>query len=131
MKLAIVVGGRGTRLGLKEIPKPMVKIGGKPILEHQINLAKSYGIKDVYILSGYQADVIKSYFGDGSTLDINITHITEKFRYIPEDKQSDFGKDIFPLLLGKKQLIRAYKTAEYIKDIGTNERLKEVDSDFI
>ena len=42
MKLVIIAGGKGTRLGFKEIPKPMVKFNGVPILEYQINLAKEY-----------------------------------------------------------------------------------------
>ena len=40
MKLLIIAGGKGSRLGLKNIPKPMVEICGKPILEYQIELAK-------------------------------------------------------------------------------------------
>ena len=50
MQLVIIAGGKGTRLGLKDIPKPMVKIADKPLLEHQIELAKSYGIKEIFIL---------------------------------------------------------------------------------
>jgi len=51
------------------------------------------------------------------------------FKYIPQNKPSDFGKDIFPLLLQTGEVVRAYKTAEYIKDIGTMERLEEVNRD--
>ena len=51
MKLVIIAGGKGTRLGLRKIPKPMVKICGKPILEYQIELAKRYGLNEIYILS--------------------------------------------------------------------------------
>ena len=56
MKLVIIAGGKGTRLGFKEIPKPMVKFNGVPILEHQINLAKKYKINEVYILSGHLSE---------------------------------------------------------------------------
>lgn len=231
MHLVIIAGGKGTRLGLKDIPKPMIEIGGKPLLEHQINLAKKHGIKDIYILSGHLADNIVNYFGDGSKWDVNITHIVEKqplstagavkqledeikdrfmvfygdvvfdidlkcfinfdsmfnsiativvhpndhpydsdlieindenivtafhskphseykyyrnlvnaavyilspkiFRYIPEDKATDFGKNIFPLLLESGETIAAYKTAEYLKDIGTLERFEKVNSAFM
>ena len=79
MKLVIIAGGKGTRLGLKDIPKPMVKIGDKPLLEHQIELAKRYGIKEIYILSGHLANVIKDYFGDGSKFGVKIHHITEPY----------------------------------------------------
>jgi len=77
MKLAILVGGKGTRLGLKDIPKPMVLIGDKPLLHHQIDLAKKYKIRDIYLLSGYLANTIVSYFGDGTKFGLNIHHIIE------------------------------------------------------
>lgn len=77
MQLVIIAGGKGTRLGLKDIPKPMVKIGEKPILEHQIALAKRYGIDEIFILSGYLANVIEDYFGNGEKFGVKIHHITE------------------------------------------------------
>ncbi|MGL4388946.1 MAG: HAD-IIIA family hydrolase [Brevinema sp.] len=79
MQLVIIAGGKGTRLGLKDIPKPMVKIKGKPLLEHQIELAKQYGIKEIFILSGHLAEVIIDYFGDGTQWKVNITHIVEPY----------------------------------------------------
>jgi NDP-sugar pyrophosphorylase family protein len=79
MQLVIIAGGKGTRLGLKDIPKPMVEIDGKPLLEHQINLAKRYGIKDILILSGHLSEVITDYFKDGSDFGVNITHIIEPY----------------------------------------------------
>lgn len=77
MQLVIVAGGKGTRLGLEDIPKPMVKIGDKPLLEHQIELAKRYGINEIFILSGHLAHVIEDYFGDGKKWGVNIQHIVE------------------------------------------------------
>lgn len=79
MQLVIIAGGKGTRLGLKDIPKPMVKIGEKPLLEHQIELAKKYGINEVFILSGHLANVIEEYFGDGSNFGVKIHHIVEPY----------------------------------------------------
>lgn len=77
MQLVIIAGGKGTRLGLKDIPKPMVKIGNKPILEHQIELAKRYGINEIFILSGHLAYVIEDYFGNGERFGVKIHHMTE------------------------------------------------------
>ena len=231
MNLVIIAGGKGTRLGLTDTPKPMVEIGGKPLLEHHIDLAKQYAIKNIYILSGHLSGVIVDYFGDGRKFGVNITHIIEKsslgtsgavkqlenriserfmvfygdvfldvdlksfidfdseadsvaniivhpndhphdsdlvdsndenivtafhskphdknqyyrnlvnaavyilspdiFEYIPRHMPSDFGSDIFPLVLQSDKVIRAYKTAEYIKDIGTIERLGKVSRDII
>ena len=77
MKLVIIAGGKGTRLGLKDIPKPMVQVGNIPLLEHQIRLAKKNDIDDIYILSGYLSEVIEGYFGDGSAFGVKITYIKE------------------------------------------------------
>lgn len=79
MQAVIIAGGKGTRLGLKDIPKPMVEIGGKPLLEHQIELAKRYGIEEIFIISGHLAEVIINYFGNGAKWGVNIQHITEPY----------------------------------------------------
>lgn len=231
MQLVIIAGGKGTRLGLKDIPKPMVEIGDKPLLEHQINLARRYGFKDIFILSGHLADVIVDYFKDGSNFGVNITHIVEPyplgtagclkliehqlndrfmvfygdivmdfdlhrfiefdkqyksigttlihpndhpydsdlvdidknyrvtefiskphnpdeyyknlvnaavyifspeiFKYIEPDKSQDFGKHILPKVVNEGKTLMGYSTPEYIKDMGTGDRLKKVTEDFV
>lgn len=64
MKVVILAGGLGTRLSeyTKLIPKPMVKIGGKPIILRIMNLYKKYGFKEFYIALGYKGNVIKKFF---------------------------------------------------------------------
>lgn len=64
MKAVILAGGYGTRLGelTHEIPKPMVPIGGKPILWHIMKLYHAYGISEFVICCGYRGYVIKEYF---------------------------------------------------------------------
>ena len=64
MKVVILAGGLGTRLSeyTKNIPKPMVKIKGLPILLRIINHYYSYGFKDFFIASGYKEKIIKNYF---------------------------------------------------------------------
>ena len=79
MQLVIIAGGKGTRLGLVDIPKPMVKIAKKPLLEHQIELAKRYGINEIFILEGHLSEVIQEYFGDGSKFGVKIYHIVEPY----------------------------------------------------
>ena len=79
MQLVIIAGGKGTRLGLKDIPKPMVKIGDKPLLEHQIGLAKRFGIDEIFILSGHLSDKIVDYFGDGTKFGVKIHHVVEPY----------------------------------------------------
>ena len=232
MQLVIIAGGKGTRLGLKDIPKPMVKIGDKPLLEHQIELAKRYGIKEVFILSGHLANVIEDYFGNGENFGVKIHHIVEPyplgtagavkllegkindrfmvfygdvvmdfdlqsfiefdkqfensigttlihpndhpydsdllginennivtdvypkpheegkyyqnlvnaavyifspriFDYIEPDVSQDFGKHILKKLVDNGEILAGYKTAEYIKDMGTKDRFEHVANDFI
>lgn len=67
-QLVILAGGKGTRLGsiAQAIPKPLVPVAGKPVLQHQLELAASAGITDVRIFAGHLADQIQSFVGDGS-----------------------------------------------------------------
>ena len=64
MKVVILAGGKGTRISeyTKILPKPMIKIGTKPILEHIINYYIKFGFKDFIIASGYKHNIIKEYF---------------------------------------------------------------------
>ena len=64
MKVVILAGGFGTRLSeyTDSIPKPMVPIGNKPIIEHIMNIYANYGHKEFYIALGYKGEVIKDYF---------------------------------------------------------------------
>ncbi len=231
MQLVIIAGGKGTRLGLKDIPKPMVQIAGKPLLEHQIELAKKYGVNEVFILSGHLANVIEDYFKDGVDFGVKIHHVVEPyplgtagslkllegklnerflvfygdvvmdfdinsfikfdsqynsigttlvhpndhpydsdlleldknnkvtrvipkphpegeyyqnlvnaavyifskkiFNYIEEGISQDFGKHILPKVVAAGETLIGYKTAEYIKDMGTADRFEAVKNDFI
>jgi len=64
MKVVILAGGFGTRLSeyTDTIPKPMVPIGGKPIIEHIMNFYSNYGHNEFYIALGYKGEEIKKYF---------------------------------------------------------------------
>ena len=79
MKTVIIAGGKGTRLKdiAKDIPKPMVPINGKPILEYQIELAKRYGLKDFIILTGHLGEQIEEYFGNGAKWGVQIAYFRE------------------------------------------------------
>jgi D,D-heptose 1,7-bisphosphate phosphatase len=81
MQAVIMAGGKGTRLAnitKNELPKPMVTLCGKPILEHQIDNLKAFGIIDIIIIVGYLGQTIKDYFGNGSKFGVNISYIEEK-----------------------------------------------------
>jgi glucose-1-phosphate cytidylyltransferase len=75
MKVVILAGGFGTRLSeyTESIPKPMVTVGGKPILWHIMNTYAKFGHKDFYIALGYKAEVIKEYFLNYRTLNSDFT----------------------------------------------------------
>jgi len=231
MKALILAGGKGARMGkiTKKNPKPMIKIGGFPTLEHQINLFKNYNIKEIIILTHHLSEVIERYFKNGSEFGVKITYFKEKnplgtvggikeiekelredfivlygdtmldidisrlltfhreknsdctivlhpndhpydsdlveidnnqrvvafhpkphedngyfrnlvnagfyvmspkiLKYIKKGVKADFGKDIFPKIF-KKIALYGYNTAEYLKDIGTPERIIEVKKDY-
>lgn len=233
MKAVIIAGGKGKRLGKisNKLPKSMIRIGGKPVLEHQLNLLISYGIKEVWLLTGYKGEMIRNYFGIGKKWNIKIHYSQEEkilgtsgavkrvaenfskdflvlygdvmvnfdikrfirfhyrhgkdslativvhpndhllesdlvelknnqvvniyakphppniwrhnlvsaavyilspkiFQFIPLNRETDFGKDIFPQLFKKKKKIVAYKIWEYFRDMGTLSQLKKVKKDY-
>jgi D,D-heptose 1,7-bisphosphate phosphatase len=230
MKAVILAGGKGTRLAefTREIPKPMIPIGDKPLLHHQVELLVQNGITDIIILVNYLKEPIMSYFGNGSAFGSQITYYEEKeplgttggikeiehllnedylvlygdvmvnidfsrlilfhrqhksdctlvlhpndhpfdsdlvetdqtdrviafhpkphkqgqwyhnlvnagiyvfspaiHRFIEKGKKADFGKDIFPSIFRKTAMF-GYHTTEYLKDMGTPDRLQKVNKD--
>jgi histidinol-phosphate phosphatase family protein len=79
-QLIILAGGAGTRLRarLGDLPKPMIPVAGKPLLEHQVELAKKYGFTDLIFFVHYRADLIEQYFGDGAKFGVRIRYVLEK-----------------------------------------------------
>ena len=80
LEAIIMAGGKGTRLQplTLETPKPLLKIGGKPIIEYNIDRLIKFGIKTIYISVNYLKDQIINYFGDGSSKGITIKYIEEE-----------------------------------------------------
>jgi len=81
-KVILMVGGLGTRLRplTKETPKPMLKVGNKPILETIIEKFAEYGYINIVLYANYKFNIIKEYFGDGSEFGVNIEYILEEQR---------------------------------------------------
>ena len=79
MKTVIVAGGKGTRISsvASDIPKPMIKIGGIPVLEHEINCLKSQGLNDIILTVSHLGHVIMDYFLDGKKFGVNIDYYYE------------------------------------------------------
>lgn len=93
MKTVLLCGGEGTRLRpyTYNIPKPMLPLGRKPILEFVINNLKRNGLEDIVITLGYLKEQIIDYFGDGSKFGV-------KIEYIIEDKKMNTAGSLFPIL---------------------------------
>lgn len=79
MKIVIMAGGKGTRIAEvnSEVPKPMIPIEGKPILEYQIETLKKQGYDDFILIIGHMGPVITKYFGNGSKFGVKIQYIVE------------------------------------------------------
>lgn len=79
MKVVIMAGGKGTRIASvkSDVPKPMIPICGKPILEWQIENLKACGQTDITLVIGYLGHVIKEYFGDGEKFGVKINYFVE------------------------------------------------------
>jgi dTDP-glucose pyrophosphorylase len=78
--VVVMAGGKGTRLKplTEDIPKPLLKVGDKPILEHNILRLSLFGIDDFWIAVNYLGEQIEEYFGDGNRNNINIQYIWEQ-----------------------------------------------------
>ncbi len=76
MKAIILAAGKGTRMRelTNELPKPMLKVHGKPILQHIIEGIAGAGVRDFFIVTGFKGEVIQNYFGDGAKWKVRITY---------------------------------------------------------
>ena len=81
-KVVLMVGGLGTRLRplTDDIPKPLLQVGDKPILETIINGFAKYGFTNIILSVSYKAEMIEDYFGDGSKFGVNIEYVHEDKR---------------------------------------------------
>lgn len=79
MRAVIMAGGRGTRIASvnSDVPKPMIPVCGKPILQYQIENLKACGISDITLVIGHLGSVVRDYFGDGSAFGVNISYFEE------------------------------------------------------
>ncbi len=106
MKGVILAAGKGTRMGglTQDLPKPMLLVRGRPILEHIIDGLIAAGIRDICIITGWRAEVIESHFGDGSHLGIRIAYARQEIQdgtgRAPVYARSFVGTDDFLLTYG-------------------------------
>ena len=78
-KAVLLAAGRGTRMRdlTADVPKPMIKVRGKPILLHIVEGLQSAGIKDFLIIIGYHGEIVREYFGDGTCFGLRVTYATQ------------------------------------------------------
>ena len=105
MKAVILAGGLGTRLSEETIskPKPMVEIGGKPILWHIMKTYSHHGINDFIICCGYKGYVIKEYFANyflhQSDVTFNIKNNFFSARRSNSLNENDYGRNISIIMI--------------------------------
>src|SRR5215212_5807400 len=78
-KAVLLAAGRGTRMRelTADVPKPMIKVRGKPILLHIVEGLQAAGIKNFLIIVGYHGDAVRGYFGDGTCFGLQIKYSTQ------------------------------------------------------
>ena len=106
MKAVILAAGKGTRMKelTNEAPKPMLLSQGKPILEHILEGILAAGVRDVFIVTGYRAEAIENYFGDGSKWKARIAYgrqmVSDGTGKAPEVAREFIGASPFLLTYG-------------------------------
>ena len=106
MKAVILAAGKGTRMKdlTQEVPKPMLGVEGRPILEHILEGLKTAGIREVFIVTGWHAEVIENHFGDGGSLGLRIQYGRQTVQNgtgkAPELAKAFVGGDPFLLTYG-------------------------------
>jgi NDP-sugar pyrophosphorylase family protein len=111
MKAIILAGGLGTRLPpvTFAIPKPLLPVGDKPILQIIISQIRNAGIDEITLAAGYQAEPIKAFRGDGSQFGETISHV-----YVHEQKPLGTAG---PLALCREQCRIGIETVEHLDEV--------------
>ena len=106
MKAVILAAGKGTRMRdlTAEIPKPMLKVQGKPILQHIVEGLLSVGIREFCLVTGWHAEVVEEFFGDGSKFGARISYVRQVVQdgtgKAPELAKNFVGNEPFLLTYG-------------------------------
>jgi dTDP-glucose pyrophosphorylase len=103
-RAVVLAAGRGTRMrGLtSDLPKPMIKVRGKPILLHIVEGLQAAGVKNFLFVIGYRGEVIREYFSDGTCFGLRIRYVTQLVQDGPGrvvDLARDFAQGL-PFVLG-------------------------------
>ena len=120
MKLVILAGGYGSRLGnlTSSIPKPMIQVGGKPILWHIMKTYAKYGIKEFIICLGYKGDVIKDYFlhYDARNKDFIVDLANNSVEFLNDHDESDWKVTLIDTWINTLKGGRLKRIEKYLDD---------------
>lgn len=123
MKIGILAGGLGTRLGIETVskPKPMVEVGGRPILWHIMAYYSCFGHKDFVIALGYKAEVIKRYMVDFVSLnsDLSVNLKSGDVRLHDTGVLQDWNVDLIDTGLSTTKAGRIKRIAPFLANDGT------------
>ena len=121
MKVIILAGGYGTRLGniTEAIPKPMVKIGDKPVIWHIMKIYSHFGYKDFIISLGYKAEVIKEYFYNYNIYnnDFSINLGTKKIIQHNNHDEEDWNVTLVDTGVDTLKGARIKRVGKYLDDV--------------
>jgi len=127
VKAVILAAGKGTRMRelTDELPKPMLKVQGKPILEHILDGLAAAGIQEVFIVTGFRAEVIEGFFGNGKRCGVQITYgrqtVQDGTGKAPEVAKEFVANDPFLLTYGDilvkpetyQQMLRRWREGKF------------------
>ena len=119
MKVVILSGGFGTRISeyTSLIPKPMITINGKPIIEHIMEIYSKYDFKDFYLALGYKSEVIKEYFYNYEIINSNFKINLGNRKVTPyEESKRDWNVNLINTGINTMTGGRLKRLKEYIKD---------------
>lgn len=107
MKAIILAAGKGERINniTQTIPKPMIVVNGKPILQHNIELCKKSGITDIFINVHHLSNMIMDYFGNGEKFGVNISYSIEETLHGTSGAVRKIAKDLWNLDIKETTLI--------------------------
>jgi dTDP-glucose pyrophosphorylase len=144
-KAVLLAAGRGTRMRelTNDLPKPMIAVRGKPILEHMIEGLRAAGVKQFLLVVGYRAEVVRQHFGDGTKLGVTIEYVNQAVQdgtgKVVELAREFVGQDAFLLVYGDIMvdpsnylgLVRLEPEAEAIVTVRRNEDVSKGGAVFV
>ena len=144
-KAVLLAAGRGTRMRemTAELPKPMLRVRGKPVLEHIVAGLTAAGVTDILIVVGWHADVVRDFFADGSAFGVRIAYITQEVQdgtgRVVELARDFVGQDAFVLSYGDilvqpenyARLVRLDSEAAAIVSVKRNEDVSKGGAVFV